>query len=173
MQCAGTDELFKVEPWEQSCISGASALRFPGCFSPWKTPLWADPSRTCSVLRGAVGSASSGAQLEGGRAVLPSPVWHRASSASFAALSSCSTTQARLGSSGRNLGVAGAVSLEPLLCPGLCAHSGLCKGREKAAGEHLPLTEAGAWRCSQKQTPAAGAPLLGLRALPCPPRADS
>ena len=66
---------------------------------------------------------------------LPSPARQRASSVRFAVLSSCHPNQVHLGSSGRSMGIAGPICLEPFPCPGLLhVPAGLCKCREKAAG---------------------------------------
>lgn len=74
-----------------------------------------------------------------------------ASSVRFAVLSSCHPNRAHLDGSGRNMGIAGAICLEPFPCPGLLhIPAGLRKCSEKAAG--LP---------GSNLSPSAAAPLKG------------
>lgn len=95
---------------------------------------------------------------------LPSPdVWQRASRVWSAALSFCHPNHAHFGSSGRSMGIAGAICLEPFLCPGLLhIPTGVWGGKAPGLqGSNLflscvpvsHLSKAGAWRCLQNQTP--------------------
>lgn len=130
------------------------------------------PHAAVLLSGGAVGSPSLGSPAGGGgRAVppcVPPPVWQRASSVSLAALSSCSPSQARLGSSGRILGGAGAVCLSHSRALGSVSPLVSARAERKQLGCWRASSAPGqgrARRCLQKQT--AAAPLLGLLALLC------